>query len=122
MKHLTTRALAPRKDFKMSDFGGKRINKSIRLTEDAYEFIMFQDGNGFNQKLDNMIFRYEYAEHELNKRLEKARKELKVLTDALESLSALKSHVDRVNKYVEFIDEIIQTDIPKFNLYNTLID
>lgn len=57
----------------------KNVQKSIRLTDSAYSFIMAQSGDGFNEKLDKLLYRYfwhgQKLEHEVAQ-LERRRADL----------------------------------------------
>ena len=85
----------------------KNISKSIRLSERVYEYIESYEGNGFNQKFENIILfamegeiqaqkRLDYLEHiisvrneelnKLNHNLNKARGETERFLYALKTL------------------------------------
>lgn len=47
----------------------KNLSKSIRLSEDLYEYINAYHGEGFNEKFRNIIMDAREAEPKLKKRL-----------------------------------------------------
>lgn len=48
----------------------KNISKSIRISQKTYDYINEFGGNGFNQKLENMILFFMECEKDYKKRLE----------------------------------------------------
>ena len=56
----------------------KNVQKSIRISEDVLKYIEKQEGNGFNEKLCNMVLYF--MEHEANIKKKAAAAETEVLS------------------------------------------
>lgn len=67
----------------------KSVAKSIRLTQDLYDFINNYKGEGFNEKFSNIITFCFKKEKELNKVIEQRTKELDSLNAKIAEKRAL---------------------------------
>lgn len=54
----------------------KNISKTVRLDDVTYNYILKVDGDGFNQKLDNLVKLYFFS-------LDERQKKIKVLDDLM---------------------------------------
>lgn len=54
----------------------KTIQKSIRLTDNAFDYISKFPGNGFQESFDNMIIYFQHHESEKKNQLEMLEKEI----------------------------------------------
>lgn len=90
----------------------KDIAKSIRLSREVFDYINGYRGNGFNEKFENIILDYQQAEKDLQARIKGRKKELelfeKQIHKAAEDLRKLRGLTWRVEKCMEFLDEIEQ--------------
>lgn len=90
----------------------KNIAKSIRLSEEVYAYIDGYRGNGFNEKFENIILDYQKAEKDLQARIKARKKDLefwdKKVHGAVETVRELQGLTWRVEKCMEFLDEIEQ--------------
>lgn len=65
----------------------KEISKSIRLSNEIYDYIMEFEGNGFNEKFENIIVFSIKTELERRKRLSDVEKLIKERTQELSDLN-----------------------------------
>lgn len=72
----------------------KSIAKSVRLTQEVYDYIVQSAGNGFNEKFENIILEAKTGESKrkkeiarLDKEIEKLRKKEALLFDQYDTLS-----------------------------------
>lgn len=109
----------------------KSIAKSVRLTQEVYDYIDQSAGNGFNEKFENIILEAKTGESKrkqeiarLDKKIEKLRKKEALLFDQYDILSyffrdfinvqhileRLKRQIEEaadINKQVEDVDDEI---------------
>lgn len=64
----------------------KDISKSIRLTQEVYDYIDEAAGNGFNEKFENIILEAKAQESERKKRLAELEKYIRKKQDELNDL------------------------------------
>ena len=75
----------------------KSINKSIRLSQPVYDYIMQAPGDGFNQKFENIIIDAKESEA-------RRQETLKMLDDRIEDLQAdYNSCYDRLRKLAPMV-------------------
>ena len=86
----------------------KSISKSIRLSQEVYDYIDGYAGKGFNQKFENIILFAKRTEKDkckhiakLDADIEKRQKELSVLLDRLRELHSRINAIDSRFYYVE---------------------
>ena len=91
----------------------KSIQKCVRMTPEVCAFVEKQDGTGFNDKFEKMIHTYEKRESELQLRLEVLTDLIKAENKRLSDITRLKQHADRVLMYLDYVEDIINEDMPK---------
>lgn len=91
----------------------KSIQKCVRMTPEVCGFVEKQDGTGFNDKFEKMVFKYEKREAELQLRLDTLNDVIQAAQERLSGMRQLIQHADRVRMYVDYIDDIINEDVPK---------
>lgn len=91
----------------------KSIQKCVRMTPEVCAFVDKQDGAGFNDKFEKMVLMYEKREAELQRTLDTYNDMIQVAQQRLSSIKQLTQHVDRVRMYVDYINDIINEDVPK---------
>lgn len=80
----------------------KNNSKSVRLSDEVYNYVIkYPDGDGFNQKFENLVLFTMKSERERKMRLEQLDREISVKISFLKDLS------ERINK-VEYIDERLE--------------
>ena len=57
----------------------KEIAKSVRLTQEVYDYILDAAGNGFNDKFENIILEAKRGESDREKQIAQLEKEIKRL-------------------------------------------
>lgn len=92
--------------------GNKNIQKSIRISQDTYDFLMTFEGEGFNQKLETACAYFAQNKHRLDIQIDSANSELKSIRSDIYRLSHLHDHINRIDMYMRYIDDIIASDIP----------
>lgn len=91
----------------------KSIQKCVRMTPEVCGFVEKQAGTGFNDKFEKMVMEYEKREAELQRTLDTYNDMIQVARERLSSINQLTQHADRVRMYVDYIDDIINEDVPK---------
>lgn len=88
----------------------KNVQKSIRLTDSDYSFIMAQSGDGFNEKLDKLLYRYfwhgQKLEHEvaqLEQRKAILKEQINQEESLLSELQLLHEDVSRLLNHVKML-------------------
>lgn len=61
----------------------KNIAKSIRLSQEVYDYINQYRGNGFNEKFENIILDYQAKEKEIQEKIKREEKALARWTERL---------------------------------------
>lgn len=87
----------------------KNIQKSIRMSQEVYEYIAAFDGKNFNDKFDNCL-RF-CMEHNQQLRRSKIRMEKQIfdLTEQIQEYRNIISSLERIQSYVNFAcDHVIQ--------------
>lgn len=87
----------------------KNIQKSIRMSQEIYEYIAAFDGKNFNDKFENCL--KFCIEHNRTLRLSKIRleKEMFDLQDKIQEYRNILSSLERIQTYVNFAcDHVIQ--------------
>lgn len=65
----------------------KNISKSVRLSNDVYEYVCDFDGNGFNEKFENIVLFCMKTEIERKKRLDEIEKLIKSRSEQLDNIN-----------------------------------
>lgn len=87
----------------------KNIQKSIRMSQDVYEYIAAFDGKNFNDKFENCL-RF-CMEHNVILRKQKIRMEKQCcdLKDKIEEYRSILGSLERIQTYINFAcDHVIQ--------------
>lgn len=94
---------------------GKTISKSIRLSDDMYQYIYNYRGNGFNEKFENIIQDARDAEPDrlyrlklLDKELREKQQMLRKIQEFLRVYSFIRDRADTLNRDLSNLIEIIQ--------------
>ena len=66
----------------------KNINKSVRLSNEVYEYVNEFQGNGFNEKFENIVIFSMKTEIERKKRLDEIEKLIKSRSEELSKINA----------------------------------
>lgn len=66
----------------------KNINKSVRLSNEVYEYVNEFQGNGFNEKFENIVIFSMKTEIERKKRLDEIEKLIKARSEELSKINA----------------------------------
>ena len=73
----------------------KNINKSVRLSNEVYEYVNEFQGNGFNEKFENIVVFCMKTEVERKKRLDEIEKLIKSRSEELDKINADLEHARR---------------------------
>lgn len=75
----------------------KSINKSIRLTPKVYNYIESYQGNGFNEKFENIILEAMELEEERKKRIQVLDG---MIADKLDDYNTLRDRIKDLNEFL----------------------
>lgn len=64
----------------------KNISKSVRLSQEVYDYILAYRGNGFNEKFENIILDYRKKEKDIQSQIKKKEKELSAVAERLDKV------------------------------------
>lgn len=81
----------------------KPIQKSIRMTQETYDFVNGFDGNGFNEKLANMIYFFERQKADIEEEIQEKEKELELLNKKIEEKQET---ADRIREIFQTLNSI----------------
>lgn len=84
----------------------KSVNKSIRITPTALQFIEKFEGNGFNEKLNALVMDYYTRESEIDKAIERKKEQLK---QAEERYIEMCSKVREMQNIAEILQGVTNT-------------
>lgn len=93
----------------------KSINKSICITDDVNAYIESYRGNGFDEKLKNLVLDYQEGEKEIQRVIDYKKKELQDVTfelfDAMERMNILKraeAKMEQFERSAEGCDKVLK--------------
>ena len=86
----------------------KSIQKSIRITKEVYDYIDQQDGDGFNEKLCNMVMYCMKKQSDIKKRVSAAEKELKECEKLIYQKQDILAKLHRIESFVNNCCNVIQ--------------
>lgn len=93
----------------------KSINKSICITDDVNAYIESYRGNGFDEKLKNLVLDYQEGEKEIQRVIDYKKKELQDVTfelfDAMECMNILKraeAKMEQFERSAEGCDKVLK--------------
>lgn len=75
----------------------KSINKSVRLTPKVYNYIESYQGNGFNEKFENIILEAMELEEERKKRIQALDD---MIADKLDDYNTLRDKIKYLDKFL----------------------
>ena len=75
----------------------KSINKSVRLTPKVYNYIDSYQGNGFNEKFENIILEAMELEEERKKRIQALDD---MIADKLDDYNTLRDKIKDLDKFL----------------------
>ena len=85
----------------------KNISKSVRLSKEVYEYIDSFEGEGFNQKFENIILFSMKHEEQKRKRLEELDKLVSIRSEELNKLNSNLSKVrSETSRYLYAIRQL----------------
>lgn len=86
----------------------KNVQKSIRISEDVLKYIEKQDGNGFNEKLCNMVLYCMEHEADIKKKVSAAEKRLEVIEKRIREKEDLLEKLESISRFVGSCLRVIQ--------------
>ena len=78
----------------------KNVQKSIRISEDVLKYIEKQEGNGFNEKLCNMVLYCMKHEAEIKKRVKAAEKRLEFVEKQISEKHDILDKLEAISRFV----------------------
>ena len=86
----------------------KNNSKSVRLSDKVYNYVIkFPDGDGFNQKFENLVLFAMESESGRKKRLEQLDREISVKISFLKDLSERINKVEYIDKRLEYVRDVV---------------
>lgn len=86
----------------------KNVQKSIRISEDVLKYIEKQEGNGFNEKLCNMVLYCMEHEADIKKKVSAAEKRLEVVEKQIGEKEELLEKLESISRFVGSCLRVIQ--------------
>lgn len=86
----------------------KNVQKSIRISEDVAAYIEKQEGNGFNEKLCNMVLYCMEHETEIKKKIASAEKRLNVVEKQINEKQKLLEQLEAISRFASSCLRVIQ--------------
>ena len=86
----------------------KSVQKSIRISEDVARYIEKQEGNGFNEKLCNMILYCMDHEVDIKKKVASAEKRLETVEKQINEKHKLLEQLESISRFVSSCLRVIQ--------------
>ena len=86
----------------------KNVQKSIRISEDVAKYIEKQEGNGFNEKLCNMVLYCMEHEADIKKKISVAEKRLKNVEKQIGEKEELIEKLESISRFVGSCLRVIQ--------------
>ena len=86
----------------------KNVQKSIRISEDVAKYIEKQEGNGFNEKLCNMVLYCMEHEADIKKKVASAEKRLKTVEKQINEKFKLLEQLESISRFVSSCLRVIQ--------------
>jgi hypothetical protein len=93
----------------------KSISRSIRMTETVHDYVQRQIGTGFNQKFQNLCFRFMWEEAELDRRIKEKRKLLESLDKRIYKVQEVLSSSEGLVRYMESTQKIVSRMVEECN-------
>ena len=86
----------------------KNVQKSIRISEDVLKYIEKQEGNGFNEKLCNMVLYCMEHEADIKKKVTAAENRLEVVEKQICEKRDLLEKLESISRFVGSCLRVIQ--------------
>lgn len=86
----------------------KSVQKSIRISKDVAVYIEKQEGNGFNEKLCNMVLYCMEHEAEIKKKISSAEKRLEIVEKKIDEKHKLLEQLESISRFVSSCLRVIQ--------------
>lgn len=86
----------------------KNVQKSIRISEEVAAYIEKQEGNGFNEKLCNMVLYCMEHEAEIKKKISSAEKLLNVVEKQIDEKHKLLEQLEAISRFASSCLRVIQ--------------
>lgn len=87
--------------------------KSVRMTDEVYGFIEKFTGNGFNDKLENLVLFAKKNEKNIADRIGQLEKTRDALVKEIAKLNSLKSELASINMYVKSVARMCEkSEVP----------
>lgn len=86
----------------------KSVQKSIRISEEVAAYIEKQEGNGFNEKLCNMVLYCMEHEAEIKKKIASAEKSLNFVEKQINEKHKLLEQLESISRFVSSCLRVIQ--------------
>mgnify|MGYP001101438555 FL=1 len=86
----------------------KNVQKSIRISEDVLKYIENQKGNGFNEKLCNMVLYCMEHEADIKKKVSAAEKRLEFVEKQICEKRDLLEKLESISRFVGSCLRVIQ--------------
>lgn len=86
----------------------KNVQKSIRISEDVLKYIENQKGNGFNEKLCNMVLYCMEHEADIKKKVASAEKRLEFVENQIRERHNLLDKIETISRFVGSCLRVIQ--------------
>ena len=86
----------------------KNVQKSIRISEEVAAYIEKQEGNGFNEKLCNMVLYCMEHEAEIKKKISSAEKRLNVVEKQINEKNKLLEQLEAISRFASSCLRVIQ--------------
>lgn len=86
----------------------KTVQKSIRISEDVAAYIEKQEGNGFNEKLCNMVLYCIEHESEINKKVASAEERLEFVENQIDKKHDILTNLSILEDKIKSCLNVIQ--------------
>ena len=88
--------------------GKKDIQKSVRMTQQVYDFIEKTTGDGFNQKFENLVLSFMTSESEHEKKIKFLEKQYNDLFSSVKDLTKIERDLTRIQQYIILAKGVIK--------------
>lgn len=106
----------------------KSVSKSIRITPQVNDFINSFPGNGFNEKLEEMVLFFMVSEDEVKDRFERLERNERAANDRLMAKRSSFNKIDTLARQIDALAEALEdvcklpicVDVKKGSLNNEI--
>jgi hypothetical protein len=85
----------------------KNIQKSIRMSQEIYEYIAAFDGKNFNDKFENCVKFCKEQNNSLKLRKKFLEEQVKNLSEQIQTYREILSGLERIQSYVNFACDFV---------------